>query len=93
VTDKGFVGGHEHDRQNFALGSVWQWDTNCIEYNFRIHSRNYNYFYNDARVRTLFFFKILFYVYEYIVAVFRYIRRGYQIPLQMVVSHHVVAGI
>jgi hypothetical protein len=27
------------------------------------------------------------------VAVFSHIRRGYQIPLQMVVSHHVVAGI
>jgi hypothetical protein len=35
----------------------------------------------------------LFYVYEYTVAVFRHTRRGHQIPLQMVVSHHVVAGI
>jgi len=40
------------------------------------------------------FFKIyLFYVYEYTVAVFRHTRRGHQIPLQMAVSHHVVAGI
>ena len=31
-------------------------------------------------------------VYEYTVAVFRLIRRGYWIPLQMAVSHHVVAG-
>ena len=39
------------------------------------------------------FFNIyLFYVYEYTVAVFRHTRRGHQIPLQMVVSHHVVAG-
>jgi hypothetical protein len=30
--------------------------------------------------------------YEYTVAVFRRTRRGHQIPLQMVVSHHVVAG-
>jgi hypothetical protein len=38
-------------------------------------------------------FKIyLFYIYEYTVAVFRHSRRGHQIPLQMVVSHHVVAG-
>jgi hypothetical protein len=37
------------------------------------------------------FFKI--YLYEYIVAVFRHTRRGHQIPLQVVVSHHVVAGI
>jgi len=42
---------------------------------------------------TLFFFKIyLFIVYEYRVAVFRHTRRGHQISLQMVVSHHVVAG-
>jgi hypothetical protein len=40
-----------------------------------------------------FFFKIyLFYVCEYTVTVFRHTRRGHQIPLQMVVSHHVVAG-
>jgi hypothetical protein len=36
--------------------------------------------------------KELFNVYEYIVAVFRYTRRKHQIPLQMVVSHHVDAG-
>jgi hypothetical protein len=34
----------------------------------------------------------LFNVYEYTVAVFRYTRRGRQLTLQMVVSHHVVAG-
>jgi hypothetical protein len=28
----------------------------------------------------------------YTVALFRHTRRGHQIPLQMVVSHHVVAG-
>jgi hypothetical protein len=40
------------------------------------------------------FLKIhLFYVYEYIVAVFRQTRRGHQISLQMVVSQHGVAGI
>jgi hypothetical protein len=40
-----------------------------------------------------FFLKIyLFHLYEYTVAVFRHTRRGHQIPLQMVVSHHVVAG-
>jgi len=39
-------------------------------------------------------FKIyLFYVYEYTVSVFRHTRRGHLIPLQMVVSHHVTAGI
>jgi hypothetical protein len=41
----------------------------------------------------LFFFKIyLFYIYEYTVDVYRHTRSGHQIPLQMVVSHHVVAG-
>jgi hypothetical protein len=39
-----------------------------------------------------FFLKILFTIYKYTVAVFRHTRRGHQIPLQMVVSHHVVAG-
>jgi hypothetical protein len=29
---------------------------------------------------------------EYTAAVFRHTRRGHQIPLEMVVSHHVVAG-
>jgi hypothetical protein len=33
-----------------------------------------------------------FNVYEYTVAVFRHGRRGHQIPLQMAVNHHVVAG-
>jgi hypothetical protein len=41
----------------------------------------------------LFVFKIyLFIICKYTVAVFRHSRRGHQIPLQMVVSHHVVAG-
>jgi hypothetical protein len=35
---------------------------------------------------------ILFYVYEYVVPVFRHTRRGHQILLQMVVSNHVVSG-
>jgi hypothetical protein len=35
---------------------------------------------------------MFFYIYEYTVAVFGHTRRGHQFPLQMVVSHHVVAG-
>jgi hypothetical protein len=35
----------------------------------------------------------LFIIYKYTVAVFRHTRRGRQISLQMVVSHHAVAGI
>ena len=38
-------------------------------------------------------FIYLFIVYKYTVAVRRYSRRGHQILLQMVMSHHVVAGI
>jgi hypothetical protein len=42
----------------------------------------------------LFVLKVyLFIVYKYTVAVFRHTRRRYQISLQMVVSHHMVAGI
>ena len=41
----------------------------------------------------IFFLKMyLFIRYKYTVAVFRHTRRGCQIPLQMVVSHHVIAG-
>jgi hypothetical protein len=38
------------------------------------------------------FFKIYFYVYEYTIVIFRHTRRGRQITLKMVLSHHVVAG-
>jgi hypothetical protein len=42
----------------------------------------------------VFFFKDLFIILcKYTVAVFRHTRRGSQILLRMVVSHHVVAGI
>jgi hypothetical protein len=41
----------------------------------------------------LFFSKVyLFYIYEYTDTDFRLPRRGHQISLQMVVSHHVIAG-
>jgi hypothetical protein len=42
-----------------------------------------------------FFFKIYLFIIicKYTVAVFRHTRRGSQILLRMVVSHHVVAGI
>jgi hypothetical protein len=41
----------------------------------------------------LFVIIYLFIICEFTVAVFRHSRRGCQISLQMVVSHHVVAGI
>jgi hypothetical protein len=34
---------------------------------------------------------IYYYLYEYIVVAFKHTGRGHQIPLQMVVSHHVIA--
>jgi len=40
-----------------------------------------------------YFLKRFIYYIQYSVAVFRHTRGGHQIPLQMVVSHHVVAGI
>ena len=53
----------------------------------------------DAQIRlggsNIFFLKIylLLIICKYTVAVFRHFRRGSQISLRMVVSHHVVAGI
>jgi hypothetical protein len=47
-----------------------------------------------ACCQVFFVFKDLFIIKsKYTVAVFRHTRRGRQISLQMVVSHHVVAGI
>jgi hypothetical protein len=39
------------------------------------------------------FLKDLFIICKYTIAVFRHTRRGHQISIWMVVSHHVVAGI
>jgi hypothetical protein len=57
----------------------------------------YNYLFFGGKLLLLLlfvfsFFKLFIYVYESTVAVFRYTRRGHWIPLQMGVSHHVVAG-
>jgi len=42
---------------------------------------------------SLSFFLSFFFLFKYTVTVFRHTRRGHQIPLQMVVSHHVVARV
>jgi hypothetical protein len=49
---------------------------------------------SSGRASALFFFLniYLFIICEHTVAVFRHTRRGHQITLQMVVSHHVVSG-
>ena len=40
-----------------------------------------------------YFFKITYFIHEYTtIALFRHTRREHQTPLQMVVSHHMVAG-
>jgi hypothetical protein len=44
-------------------------------------------------VHFFLFLSSSFIICEYTVAVFRHPSRGHQIHLQMVVSHHVVAGI
>ena len=48
---------------------------------------------NTVGMNTIFFKIYLFIICKYTVAVFRHTRRGSQISLGMVVSHHVVAGI
>uniref|UniRef100_A0A0A6YWJ0 G protein subunit alpha transducin 1 n=1 Tax=Mus musculus TaxID=10090 RepID=A0A0A6YWJ0_MOUSE len=47
----------------------------------------------DARTVKLLLLDLFIIICNYTVAVFRHTRRGSQILLQMVVSHHVVAGI
>lgn len=45
-----------------------------------------------GRRNNFFFFFKIYLLSKYTVAVFRFIRRGRQISLWMVVNHHVVAG-
>jgi hypothetical protein len=52
----------------------------------------FSFLYVSFFLLKIYLFVYLFNVYDYTVAVFRHTRRGHQIPLQMVVSHHVVAG-
>ena len=48
----------------------------------------------QAKILSIFLrFFFIYYYSKYTVAIFRHTRRGSQILLQMVVSHHVVAGI
>jgi hypothetical protein len=59
-----------------------------------IGARNQNTSFARAAGALFFFLKIyLFTICKYTVVVFRYTRRGHQISLRVVVSHHVVAGI
>jgi hypothetical protein len=47
---------------------------------------------SDFQISPFFKKNYLFILYKYTVAVFNHTRGGHPIPLQMVVSHHVVAG-
>jgi hypothetical protein len=61
----------------------------------RLHSQFSGFLSPEPFENNLCFLKIFIYLfiyYKYTVAVFRHTRRGHQIPLWMVVSHHVVAG-
>jgi hypothetical protein len=52
--------------------------------------------YVQMHVKNIIFFSfqdLFIIIHRYTVAVFRCTRRGHQISLQVVVSHHVVAGI
>jgi predicted metal-dependent hydrolase len=56
-------------------------------------SMHHEYAFHPWPIKSNFLKKIyLFNVCECTVALFTHTRRGHQIPLQMVVSHHVVAG-
>ena len=48
---------------------------------------------HQSQVHMIFFKDLFFIIHKYTVAVFRHTRREHWISLQMVVSHHVVAGI
>jgi hypothetical protein len=48
---------------------------------------------NSHSLKIYLFIYLFIIKHKYTVAVFRHTRRGRQISLQMVVSHHVVAGI
>ena len=69
-------------------GLVWhQWKERPLVLSWL--GRVYIYFFVCSFSFSFFFFFRFIYLYEYIVAVFGHTRRGHQIPLQMVVSHHV----
>jgi len=54
---------------------------------------NVFFFLFDERVCVCVFACVYIYMYVSTLAVFTHTRRGHHIPLQMAVSHHVVAGI
>jgi phage shock protein PspC (stress-responsive transcriptional regulator) len=70
-------------------GSYFKYDPTWIH----VLLANVVFFYPASYNVVFFFFKDLCITCKYTVAVFRHTRRGHQISLQMVVSHHVVAAI
>ena len=84
---RGFLGKRDHKQEG-----VWAGGVGATSLLFSSQNRG-----SSIVGPILFFFFLkrliyVFYVYEYTIALFRHTRRGHRILLQMVVSHHVVAG-
>lgn len=75
------------------LGQVELYDSDIHRVNSEWQKWSYLYIFLLLLILKNIFKVHLFYLYEYTVAVFQHTRRGYQIALQMVTSHHAVAGI
>ena len=77
-----------HDPHNHVLGSYSKLASLALKF---VHVEQHN----ACNFVFRFFLKRkdLFILCEYTVAVLRHTRRGHQIPLHMVVSHHVLLGI
>jgi hypothetical protein len=77
------------------LGTVGEfWIRSHLRWDFHLMMISCFWSLHSSYVREhSFFFKGFIYLCKYTVAVFRHSRRGCQISLWMVVSHHVVAGI
>ena len=72
----------------------WKVAESCRVLGLQFIALRRNKSYPLAQLYSYFFLKIyLFIICKYTVAIFRHSRRGSQISLRMVVSHHVVSGI
>ena len=70
---------------------IGSWDTNSVLCVCRAITSS-NGLSSQSYFDLTLFLELFIYAYEYTVAVFKHTRRGHWIQLQMVVSHHVVAG-
>ena len=74
--------------------ALWQRQVDLCEFEASlVYRKSFRTARDTQRNPDLFiFFKDVFDLYEYTVAVFRHTRRGHWVPLQTFVSHHVVTG-